>query len=355
MKRNIILIFSLFAFFFFSAEAAENTAPIGMVIEVYGEVRAENGANSIPLALKDALAVSDTIITGSDGRVKILLRDDTIITLGADSDLELQTFADTGESPQFNARLLKGAMRVITGRITEMNPDGFMLTTPHSTIGIRGTIFSLLTDERQTALYVLNTDKTVIFNGTVIEENYKAIAETGQPLQITPLSRQEKETIIRDLVLPPVGGTNYSGIVIEGDLTTPGLSDYNETHPQPLALTGVFEGTILSATGGTFSFDVDLISGGINNAVTSGSYGSSAWNLSGGSGEFCADGKFEITGFGDPGKSLGAEFVSSQTWLAGSFTSGSSIKDGYFQLSLSDPGSDVLLPPILLPIIGTAK
>jgi hypothetical protein len=376
MKR-IIFIFSLLAFFFFSAEAAADSEPIGVVIEVYGEVRAENGENSMPLALKDALAVSDTVITGADGRIKILLKDDTIITLGADSDLELRAFADISESPQFNAYLLKGAMRVITGKITEMNPDGFMVSTPHSTVGIRGTIFCLRTDERQTALYVLNTDKTVIFNGTSVEENYKAVAERGLPPQITPLARQEKENIIREFVLPPDRPDN-SGIGAASDLTASTLLEYNETHSmpptdglQPPAVTeAAFNGTILSANNnGVFSFNVDLLSGNINNAATSGSYTSSydgyfEWGLSGGKGEFCADGNFEITGFGGAGNfayndwSPDMEFNSSLTWITGSassFDSGTPIVGGFFQLSLSDPGSSAPAAQIILPIEGAAK
>jgi hypothetical protein len=362
MKRNIIFIFSLIiiTLFCFSAEAAENTEPIGVVIEVYGEVRAKNGASSMPLALKDALAVSDTIITGSSGRIKILLRDDTIITLGADAELELTAFADAGRSPKFNASLLKGAMRVITGRITEINPGGFTVTTPHSTVGIRGTIFSLRTDKRRTNLYVLNTDKDVIFNGTNIAENYKAIAETGQPLQIAPLSRQEKESIIRELVMPPASRTDDSGT--GSDTSSSRLLDHNESHSQR-TLTGTFQGTISSAmSDGTFSFDVDLLSGNINNAVTNGSYDTDfTWDLSGGRGEFCADDKFEITGFDGIAKNDAnpeQTLVHSQTWLAGSassFASGTPIDDGYFQLSLSDPNSSAPPAQIILPIVGAAK
>jgi hypothetical protein len=315
----------------------------------------------MPLALKDALAVSDTIITGANGRVKILLRDDTIITLGADAELELTVFSDIGRSPQFNARLLKGAMRVITGKITEINPGGFTVTTPHSTVGIRGTIFSLRTDSRQTSLYVLNSDKTVIFNGTGIEENYKAVAERGFPLQIAPLSRQEKESIIRELVLPPADRMNDS------EMTSDFLK-YSETHPQSIPVTGTFQGTIPSATeGGTFSFDVNLISGNINNAVTSGRYDDPVWgldltwDLSDGRGEFCNDGKFEITGFygtAENAGNTGQELDRYQTWLAGnasSFNSGTPIKDGYFQLSVSNPDDATLPVQIILPIEGAAQ
>jgi hypothetical protein len=142
--------------------------------------------------------VSDTIITGTNGRVKIILRDDTLISLGRDSELSLTEFADMGESVTFNSRFLKGTLGVITGKIAEMNPEGFMILTPHSTMGIRGTVLSLRTDERRTILYVLYTDKTVIFNGASVNENYKAVAETGKPPRITPLSCQEKETIVRE-------------------------------------------------------------------------------------------------------------------------------------------------------------
>jgi hypothetical protein len=386
MKRGIVFIFSLIiALFFFSAEAAEDTEPIGVVIELYGEVTAENGASKTQLALKDALAVSDTITTGAGGRVKILLRDDSVITLGADSTLELLVFSDIDESPQFKASFLKGTMRIITGKITEMNPEGFLISTPHSTVGIRGTILNLRADERRTTLYVLNTDKTVIFNGTSVEENYKAVAEIGQPTEVTPLSRQEKEDVIRELVLPP-GRLNASGIGTEGDLSASvvqfngasadsGNSSDNPTPtppPSPPALpptpppssptTASFSGTIGGNSANLFSFDVELTGtqrGDITNAATEGISGSFEWNLYGGSGKFCDDHKFEIIGFtGTAGNTLNTDqkLNSSQTWITGSAanydTPNTSVTNGFFQLSVNDPA--VSKPPerITLPIDG---
>jgi hypothetical protein len=390
MKRGIIFIFSLIiiTLFFFSAEAAD-TEPIGVVIELNGEVTAENGANKIALALKDALTESDTIITGAGGRVKILLRDDSVITLGADSTLELLVFSDIGESPEFKASFLKGTMRIITGKITEMNPEGFLISTPHSTVGIRGTILNLRTDERRTTLYVLNTDKTVIFNGTSIAENYKAVAEIGMPLQIIPLPRQEKEDIIRELVLPP-GRLNNSGIGAESDLIASAVQ-YNETPtdsadnnpavnpsvtppitlplipstptppPPPGVTTATFQGTIPSAVNGILSFDVGLLSGDITNAATSGTYGDFTWDLTGGKGEFCPDDKFEIIGFGGTAENAvnsAQTLNSSQTWITGSapsFDSGTSVSDGVFQLSVDDPADSKPSVRITLPIIGASQ
>jgi hypothetical protein len=388
MKRGIVFIFSLIiALFFFSAEAAEE--PIGVVIELYGEVTAENGGKRMQLALKDALAVSDTITTGAGGRVKILLRDDTVITLGADSTLELLIFSDIGESPEFKASFLKGTMRIITGKITEMNPEGFLISTPHSTVGIRGTILNLRADERRTTLYVLNTDKTVIFNGTSVAENYKAVAEIGMPVEITPLSRQEKEDVIRELVLPP-GRLNESGIGTEGDLSASVVqfngasADSGDSSPTPPAppppsnppleppplpplpptpppvyTTAKFEGTIPLAVNGTFSFDVALDDGKITNAVTEGDYNNFHWELTDGSGEFCLDHKFEIIGFtGTAENALNTDqkLNSSQTWISGSAanydTENTLVTDGVFQLSVNDP-ADLKAPArISVPIAG---
>jgi hypothetical protein len=389
MKRGIIFIFSLIiiTLFCFSAEAAD-TEPIGIVIEIYGEVTAENGASKVPLALKDALAVNDTIITGAGGRVKVLLRDDSVITLGEDSTIELLVFSDIDESPQFKASFLKGAMRIITGKITEMNPEGFLISTPHSTVGIRGTILNLRTDERRTTLYVLNTDKTVIFNGTSVAENYKAVAEIGMPLQIIPLPRQEKEDIIRELVLPPGRGNN-SGIGAESDLIASAVQ-YNETPtdsadnnpavnpsvtppvtlpplpstptpPPPSVTTATFQGTIPSAVNGILSFDIGLLSGEITNAATSGTYGDFTWSLSGGKGELCPDDKFEIIGFGGTaGNALNSAQTlnSSQTWITGSapsLDSGASILGGVFQLSVDDPADSKPSARMTLPITGVSQ
>ncbi|MDR2401324.1 MAG: FecR family protein [Deferribacteraceae bacterium] len=344
---NKLCVFSLlFALIFAAAAFAAPEDPIGVAVGVHGEVLVTRGGETARIALKDPLTVSDIVSTGADGKIKILLRDDTAITLSGDSELALAEFEDIGESPAFSARFVKGTLRVITGKITETNPGGFKITTPHATVGIRGTILGLTTNDRSTTLQVLNTDKAVIFNGADIYENFKAVAERGRAPRISPLSRNEKENAIREMVINPenTGGSDKDSEETEGEEfsgdRTPGIWDADTSPLDVLPNTNLivsFSGNIAETN--PFSFDLNLRSGSITNAAASGNYGDFTWDLRGGSGELCTDGFFEIANFGGTATATNGslQLNSSQTWLSGNYGSaGHLIIDGTFQLTLED-------------------
>jgi hypothetical protein len=288
MSKTTLFLLGIFLLFTFSAYAAE---PIGAVIAIYGEAGVINSAGRSPLALKDSLMESDTVVTALNSKVQILLRDGSTITLGEATELELKEFSDIGASPNFTADFMKGSLRIITGKITEANPKGFKITTQHSTVGVRGTILSLRTDENSTTLMVLNSDKTVLFNGAAVNENQKAAARLGGKPVITALTSQEKEAEIREM------------IVIDEDSST--LSFYRPFTDIPdiqyTAAVATITGIHGSDTDSTFSFDVNVLNGTISGANTKGSYfsvgyGTVSWELKG-SGKFSAERGFEVRNF----------------------------------------------------------
>jgi hypothetical protein len=353
LKIKILSFLGIFLLFTLAAYAAEEE-PIGIVIGIQGKVIVKNSSGTFPLALKSPLAVSDTITTGFNSKVQILLRDDSAITLGEDSELELSEFSDVGVSPKFAANFVKGSLRIITGKITEANPEGFKITTQHATVGIRGTILSLHTDDQRTKLVVLNTDKTVIFNSVSVSENQWAVAERGGTPVIAPLTRQEKEDEIREMIVTPIPepitevGDSFAEIP---DIQyTPEMPFTPNNPTPPITTTATYSGNVGNGAG-EFSFDMDLQKSTISNAKTSsfdqtgltiGNANISGvndvrWNLSNGSGEFCANG-FEVRNF--EGKASngagGGSFDSTNTYFSGfSGTSGATIT-GEFQLGFYD-------------------
>jgi hypothetical protein len=288
MSKITLFFLGIFLLFTFSAYAAE---PIGTVIAIYGEASVINSAGRSPLALKDTLMESDTVATASNSKVQILLRDGSAISLGGETELELKEFSDIGTSPNFTADFVKGSLRVITGKITEANPEGFKITTPHSTLGIRGTILSLRTDDDGTTLMVLNSDKTVLFNNVAVSENQKAVARQGGKPVITAITSQEKEAEIREMIVAPAASSAISFYRPFTDI--PDI--------QYSAAIATLTGTVDT---GTFSFDVNVLNGTISSANTSGGYfsgsygGTVHWELNGGSGKFSTERGFEVRNFG---------------------------------------------------------
>jgi hypothetical protein len=386
LKIKILSLLGIFLLFTLAAYAAEEE-PIGIVIGIQGRVIVKNSSSAFPLALKSPLAVSDTVTTGFNSKVLILLRDDSAITLGEDSELELSEFSDIGVSPNFSANFVNGSLRIITGKIVEANPEGFKITTQHATVGIptvgiRGTILNLRTDDQRTKLVVLNTDKTVIFNSVSVSENQWAVAERGGTPVISPLTRQEKEEEIRDMIVAPItepvtesddasaaptpaaptpaaeAGDSFAEIP---DIQyTPDIPFTPPDNPTPpIITTAIFEGSV--GDKGVFSFNMDIFNGAITEAKTNGSYGGVLWNLSGGSGEFCRDGSdgfkgFEVRNFDGTASNgvTGVEFDSLNTHFESQSAYDGAI-DGTFQLGMHDPTKANSEEKIYIPVNGGQK
>ena len=98
---------------------------------------------SQPATVGASLQVSDSIVTGADGVVGITLRDNTRLTAGPDTTLELNTFRfdRTTHVGEMDASVKRGSLSVISGKIAKASPDGVQFRTPTVTLGVRGTEF----------------------------------------------------------------------------------------------------------------------------------------------------------------------------------------------------------------------
>lgn len=90
------------------------------------------------LHLKDKVVANERIASAGDGGGQILFLDQTSLTISPNSDIVLDKYiydADSG-SGELGLTVLKGAMRLVGGRITKKNAA--IIKTPTATIGIRG-------------------------------------------------------------------------------------------------------------------------------------------------------------------------------------------------------------------------
>jgi len=118
----------------------------GKVIAVRGEVTASNAAGELR-ALKrgDDVLSGDTIATGANSFVRLRFTDGGSIYLRAATRFAIDEYAfqeegkaDTG---QFN--LIRGGFRAVTGAIGKEDKRSYAVKTPVSTIGIRGTDYTV--------------------------------------------------------------------------------------------------------------------------------------------------------------------------------------------------------------------
>jgi len=122
----------------------------GMVKRLAGAVRLERGGADTPVAAGRLLQVGDIVRTGADGAVGITMADDTLLTLGADSELVLSEyqFDSTTYDGSMLASLWRGTVAVVTGLIGKKSPEKLRVQTRTVVLGVRGTEFIVDTGNR---------------------------------------------------------------------------------------------------------------------------------------------------------------------------------------------------------------
>ena len=131
-----------------AANGQGNAGRAGVAAAVRGDViliaaapRQENRAVGENVQSGDPVFLGDTIETGPDSGLQIMLMDETIFTIGPDAALIIDEFVYDPETSagKVTASVLKGAFRFVSGRVAKEEPRNMSVKTPVGTIGIRGT------------------------------------------------------------------------------------------------------------------------------------------------------------------------------------------------------------------------
>lgn len=122
---------------------ANASEAIGVVKTVKGDVRIERTGNSLRVAVGSEIFENDRIVTGAASSVGITLRDDTLLTEGANSTLQLNNFAfnTTTYDGSLDATIKRGTLAVVDDKLAKANPESVRYSTPTTTLGVRGTEF----------------------------------------------------------------------------------------------------------------------------------------------------------------------------------------------------------------------
>ena len=140
MKRCFLIVVGLLALL---AGPVAAQAPVGVNALVENSVQTRSAGESgwRPSVVDGTVRQADAIVTGADSRLLIRLRDQSVLTVGANAALNVDRFViDTETDPAgVLVSMARGAFRFVSGsRGTERERVAFR--TPTATIGIRGTI-----------------------------------------------------------------------------------------------------------------------------------------------------------------------------------------------------------------------
>lgn len=121
--------------------AGLHAEPIGRVHRVQGDATLVRDGVTQPATSGAALLRADRLRTGTPGAIGIVLNDDTTISLGSGSELDLEEHVFEPAQGRFAqvVRMLKGTLSYISGQIARLSPESVRLQTPDAAIAVRGT------------------------------------------------------------------------------------------------------------------------------------------------------------------------------------------------------------------------
>ena len=146
-----LFIFIFLPFFVF---ANEQVGTIGIVI---GQADVVN--RNIELKIKENIYFGDIIKTGAQTNLQILFDDETVFTIGENTEIVINEFIyDPNQDNELNkisAEVMQGSLKVVTGLISRENPENLLITLPTGVLATRGTEVQALVKPGQEDIVVL--------------------------------------------------------------------------------------------------------------------------------------------------------------------------------------------------------
>lgn len=124
-------------------------ADVGQIKTSKGRVTVDRKGQEMAAQVGMLLEPADVLRTGADGSVGITMRDNSLLSAGPNSILALERFEfdPTTSDGRFDARLQRGTLAVVSGRIAKKSPQAMTVRTPSALLGVRGTEFVVSVDE----------------------------------------------------------------------------------------------------------------------------------------------------------------------------------------------------------------
>lgn len=219
------------------------------IVTASGLVSLYKDSRLLALSAGDTVQVTQTIVTGADGRATLQVSDGSTIEVFPNSELVFRK--NTGDWKDL-LDLIIGAIRVHIEHLgNQPNPNRIM--TPTAVISVRGTTLDISVDENDETTEVDVEEGTVVVQHKLLPTSREATVHTGESIKVyknVPLASSglDKRTlaqyviqILRDaaltmgernikITLPGGGG---GGIPAPGDTCKPGVPGCGGSAPAP--------------------------------------------------------------------------------------------------------------------------
>ena len=161
MGRYLIAIFSLIFLFNISSNAEETLKIEKQLVGIIGATSGTVKTETRDLKPGDKIYLNETIYAAEGSGTQILLLDQSTFTVGADSEVVMDTFIFDPETNdgKIVASVKQGSLKIISGLISKKDPDALTVEVPEGTLGSRGTEFQTIVSKKKTDTLLIGPGK----------------------------------------------------------------------------------------------------------------------------------------------------------------------------------------------------
>jgi len=168
--------------------AQESKDGIGFYTAVLGQasVTHPGEARVLPVKLHDEVLFKDVIQTRDESRARALFQDDSMLTVGENSRVEIDEYIYNPEKNvrQAIVKLMQGQVRALVSKVFKANGSRFEIHTPSAVAAARGTYFTVWIENGQSGIINIGEKGRVDFTSggmtVAVEPGYFSIAHEGQ-------------------------------------------------------------------------------------------------------------------------------------------------------------------------------
>lgn len=149
--KLLILITVLLGISNFSVANEQIIGNIGLTV---GTVKNQNGD---VLKAGDPVYFGDQIVVDDQSKSQVLLLDETVLTLGQKSSITIDEFIydPSSNSGKIVTNVISGSLKVLSGKVSQGNPEDLVVKTAAGTIGTRGTEFQTIVNDGESKVLLI--------------------------------------------------------------------------------------------------------------------------------------------------------------------------------------------------------
>jgi len=172
--------------------------------------------NGVGLGLRDGVQWNDLLQTNPAGRLRVSLRDGSILSLGSNS--QMRVLQHNAATQQTTLELLFGRLRSQVVKLTQPN-SRFEVRTPTAVAGVIGTDFLLIATTDRTTLVVFNGVVQITpLNGPggAPNQSQSVNVNPGQQVEVTASGVGPVQTVTQDVIRQLIEQTSVSHAGLAG-------------------------------------------------------------------------------------------------------------------------------------------